>query len=146
MSSLSRFTPSWSQAPFLVLGVFVAVQFTMVRLATKGFEGPDQVHYYKMGLEYSKDVQRQTVQRHLGWELRKQGQRLRFVDRNGQPLTGELTLVDRRPATRTQDRTRQLAVGSEGCLAPELPGSGQWVRSYTFRAQGQEWRTRERLP
>lgn len=138
----------WPLAVILALLTFVAFQVALVILASRGFEGPDEVQYYRLGLEYSREVQRQAHQRRNGWRLhvtQKQPLRCQILDRQGRPLQGELTVCYKRPATRTQDH-RFVATSTSGMeyQVDWQPGPGQWVVDFEFKSSGQHFRQQQR--
>lgn len=138
----------WPHAIAGLLFAFACVQFTLVRIATTGFEGPDQVQYYKMGLEFSKEVQRQKAQRELGWSLTQEvsGREIhvQLRDRQGRPLQGRLTVCFKRPATKTQDFEAAARPVADGYVLP-FPGEGRWICAYRFECGGQTWLGERRL-
>ncbi len=137
----------WPAAIITSLAVFVSVQIGLVRLAASGFEGPDDVNYYKMGLEYSQELERQKVQRRTGWHLevlQRAPLQCRMLDRQGQPLEGGLEVTFKRPATRSQDQ-KLVASGTRGVYAGRWrPDSGPWLVDFQFDCQGQVFRARQR--
>ena len=139
----------WPWGLGLCFAAFITLQISLVRLASNGFEGPDQVQYYRLGLEHSKELERQKVQRELGWHLetalpdeidpQPQVWRTRMLSRQGALQSGKLTLRFKRPATKTQDfqveaRDEDGWLSSEFQLAP-----GWWVVELEFHSQGQKW-------
>ena len=52
----ARFHP-WPWGLVAAFTVFFAVQFWMIAFVSRGFEGPDDMQYYRHGLEYGKVVQ-----------------------------------------------------------------------------------------
>lgn len=143
----TRWEP-WPLAIMLALGCFVAFQIALVTMASRGFEGPDEVQYYKMGLEYNRELQRQAHQKRNGWRLQvmqQQPLRCQIVDRQGRPLQGELTVCYKRPATRTQDH--RFVATSDAHHEYQVdwkPGAGQWVVDFDFKASGQHFRQQQR--
>jgi len=144
----------WPWGLGLCFAGFISLQIGLVRLASAGFEGPDQVHYYRMGLEHSKELQRQKAQRELGWKLEvafpeslESGDhrwQTRMLDRQGKPVAGSLILRFKRPATKTQDfqvdanpQAGQLV--SEFKLAP-----GWWVIEFEFQSEHHKWLQHQR--
>ena len=68
MLSKIRANP-WPYGLVAVLIAFCVIQFSMVALATSGFEGLEDVEYYRHGVEYGKEIERQDRQRDLGWTV-----------------------------------------------------------------------------
>lgn len=137
----------WPAAVVLSLSIFVSIEIGLVRLAAQGFEGPDDVNYYKMGLEYSRELERQKVQRDNGWRLevlQRSPLRCRLLDRLGEPLSGRLQVAFKRPATRSQDQ-RVVGVLREGVYEVVWqPAAGPWWVDFQFERDGQIFRTRQR--
>ncbi|MBX3172353.1 MAG: FixH family protein [Candidatus Eremiobacteraeota bacterium] len=137
----------WPAAIVISLGLFVSVQIGLVRLAARGFEGPDDVNYYKMGLEYSRELERQQVQRRNGWRLevlRRSPLQCRLLDRQGQPLLGRLEVAFKRPATRRQDQRLEADLRGGLYEARWQPVSGPWLVDFQFEREGQVFRSRQR--
>ncbi len=137
----------WPTAIVLSLAIFVSLQLWLVRLAAHGFEGPDDVNYYKMGLEYSRELERQKVQRRNGWRLevlQRAPLQCRVLDRQGRPLEGELEVLFKRPATRSQDQILQAAPANGAYQAQWRPVTGPWLVDFHFKSQGQDFRARQR--
>ena len=137
----------WPTAIVLSLAIFVSVQLSLVRLAAQGFEGPDDVNYYKMGLEYSRELERQKVQRRNGWRLevvQKAPLQCMVLDRQGRPLEGELQVVFKRPATRSQDQSLPAPLSNGAYQAQWHPVTGPWLVDFHFKSQGQDFRARQR--
>jgi len=137
----------WPAGIILSLGAFVCLQLSLVCLAAKGFEGPDDVDYYKMGLEYSREVTRQQHQHQNGWQLQVLGYsplQCRVLDRSGQALRGILEVHCKRPATRSQDQTPILAESDGTYRADWHPARGLWLVDFQFTHEGQIFRTRRR--
>lgn len=143
--------PEKSYWPHAIAGLligFMAIQFVLIRIATAGFEGPDEVQYYKMGIEFSKEIERRKAQRELGWTLRQEvtseGLRVRVTDRQGHPLAGKLHVKFKRPATKTQDFEADAHPVGDG-YALDYPGPGHWICAYRFESQGETWLGSRRL-
>ncbi|MFN8613611.1 MAG: FixH family protein [Vulcanimicrobiota bacterium] len=137
----------WPTAIVLALATFISIQLSLVRLAARGFEGPDDVNYYKMGLEYSKELERQKVQRRNGWHLevlQRTPLQCRILDRVGNPLQGQLDVAFKRPATRSQDQAVQAQAQGGAYRADWKPVAGPWLVDFHFASQGQEFRSRQR--
>lgn len=144
-----RFHP-WPWALVAVFTVFFAVQFWMISFVSRGFEGPDDMQYYRHGLEYGKVVQQQKRQRELGWSLRTN---LPTEVPAGQPYPLELTLADEggaalagarvdlkagRPATTREDVRSSLAEAAPGRYSTAVMlAEGVWDLSFTVRHGGE---------
>jgi nitrogen fixation protein FixH len=63
-----NFNP-WPYGLAAVLIAFCVIQFSLVALASSGFEGLDDVEYYRHGVEYGQEIERQEQQRDLGWTI-----------------------------------------------------------------------------
>jgi nitrogen fixation protein FixH len=137
----------WPAAIVVSLSVFVSIEIGLVRLAARGFEGPDDVNYYKMGLEYSRELERQKVQRDNGWRLevlQRVPLRCRLLSRDGELLEGRLQVAFKRPATRSQDQ-RALGVFRGGVYEVGWqPSAGPWLVDFQFARDGQIFRARQR--
>lgn len=141
--------------PWAIAGLFVvffAVQFFLIWKVSKGFEGPDDMQYYRHGLEYGQVVRQQARQRELGWKLTtnlppRGGLRsgapfpLQLSLRNaaGMPLPGaRVDLKVGRPATRREDRRMGLAEASAGVYGTSVEvGPGTWDFQFTVRHGGE---------
>jgi len=137
----------WPAAIVTSLTLFITVQIGLVRLAAHGFEGPDDVNYYKMGLEYSRELERQKVQRRNGWSLevlQRSPLQCRILDRSGQPLEGRLRVIFKRPATRSQDQKLEPTLSGGLYQAAWRPVSGPWLADFQFERDGQVFRSRQR--
>ena len=164
-------TLSWPTGIALALGCFVTLQVSLVVLSARGFEGPDQVRYYKMGLEYSQEVERQQRQRQNGWQLDIEpraealpsalmtppsgkmsdivcapGQplRCRVLDAQGNPLSGSLKVYFKRPATLTLDHWGQVKGTPSGFEVEWQPQSGWWLAEFELESQGQRFVVKRR--
>lgn len=132
----------WSRAIALVLAGFVAFELALVRLASSSFEGPDEQNYYKLGLEYNRELERQQRQRDQGWQLLVRSQnplRCQVLDRQRQPLTGTLTVRFKRPATRSQDQTVVARPNGHEFVANWQARPGQWLVLVELDSQGQRF-------
>jgi nitrogen fixation protein FixH len=134
----------------LVLAGFVSIQMYLVRLANTGFEGPDNVDYYKMGLEYNKEIQRQEAQRQLGWKLTSNLQdslapsahfplQIEAVDRTGRHIPGDLKVYLRQPATKRLDLKLPVTLRGEEYSADLKLEPGVWDVTMELQAQSFRW-------
>lgn len=131
----------------IVLGVvFVTVQILIIMHVSRGFEGPDDMQYYRHGLEYGKVVKQQERQRELGWRLATNlraalpaGQvtplEVTLTDRSGAPLAGaSIAMKAGRPATQRDDvRLAMQEVRPGTYAAPLTLGAGVWDLQFTVR-------------
>ena len=144
MSFLSK-QRIWPIGIIATLFLFVCFEIGLVVMASRTFEGPDDVHYYKMGLEYSREVERQKHQRHNGWQLEILQQvplRCRMLDRQGHPLSGEMKVCCKRPATQTQDQTLEILHQGQDYVGSWRPDRGKWLIDFNFESEGQIYRRR----
>lgn len=137
----------WPVGLMISFLVFFVMIGTMVYTAGHRFEGPDDVKYYKMGLEYSKEIQRQKVQHDLGWvvetDLSKMPQvqrntltKLDCKDHSGKPIEGEIEARFSRPVT-TKDDLFQSAKLVGGKAELNLPDkNGVWDLTVWVRSKG----------
>ena len=128
----------------------------LVNLACRNFEGPDQVDYYKMGLDYSKEIKRQEAQRALGWKLTSNlpsqlpstdhfPLKVSAVDRQGRHLKGSLLLSLRQPATKRLDRRFLVEQrGDEYHADLQLP-PGVWHVTMEFQSSSFRWTHTDRI-
>lgn len=138
--------------PWILTGAlvaFVCFQILLVRFAVTSFEGPDEVDYYRMGLEHSKEIRRRDEQRKLGWTLKSRwesgGLYCQVFDAQGKPVQGNLKVHLKRPATKSQDHTLSARPQADGwILEPVQNMQGTWNFQFELEAQGHQWRHRER--
>jgi len=131
---------------------FVCLQIMLVRFAVTSFEGPDQVDYYRMGLEHSKEIRLRDEQRKLGWTLTtrlRSGQlHCQILDAQGVPIQGNLKVHLKRPATKTQDRILEGKATGDGWILVWQPSEqdqqGAWNFDFDLEAQGHRWLHSER--
>jgi nitrogen fixation protein FixH len=138
----------WPYGLAAALGLFVAVQMAFVRIATRGFEGPDNVQYYRMGIQYSEEVRRQQLQRELGWHLESSVEpgrfRARMLDASGKPLDGKMTVKFRRPVTKKNDQQLLTTVKDGYHHADWQSSPGQWVIEVQFEQGRLVWKGERR--
>lgn len=135
---MKNFNPwPWGLAATLI--AFCVVQFSMVAVASSGFEGLDDVEYYRHGVEYGKEIERQEHQKDLGWTI---SENLREAAGPNQKFPLRIALLDYdqkavmhakasvkvgRPATRREDHTYELQEVGPGIYAAEVAlGPGNW--------------------
>lgn len=135
----------WPAALIAGFVLFVSFYIGLIVFVSRGFEGPDDDHYYKHGLEYDRQIRQQSRQHDLGWQVTSnlpqsvRGQfplQVRLADAKGQSLQRAQVQVDvMRPATRKDDRTLRLSRQADGLYAAVLdPGPGVWDVKLTVRS------------
>lgn len=133
-----KFNP-WPFGLTAVLIAFCIVQFSMVAVASSGFEGLDDVEYYRHGIEYGKEMDRQQRQRDLHWTIdhnlaqataTKEAFPLRIalLDHDLKPIMHAKVKVKLgRPATLKDDAFYQLKEVGPGIYAGDVNiGLGNW--------------------
>ncbi len=133
-----KFNP-WPLGLTLALGLFMAVQITVVSLAASTFEGLDDVEYYRHGIEYGQEIARQKMQKSLEWRIEfnlHQGipsdqpypLRVRLQNKDGKPITGaDAKLKMGRPATVAQDQLLEMTEVGPGIHEVTVtPQAGAW--------------------
>ncbi|MHB2020508.1 MAG: FixH family protein [Candidatus Xenobia bacterium] len=140
----------WPVGIVAVFVVFACVILSMVTIAAKTFQGPDDDHYYENGLHYDAELKREAHQARLGWQVHVDWASGRVVlhvlDASGHPLDGATAVVKTtRPATRIGDRRWVLAETSPGTYAREvaLP-PGEWDLRVDVQRGRDDYRMRRR--
>lgn len=136
--SEKRFNP-WPLGLTAMLVTFCVIQFTLVAVAASSFEGLDDVEYYRHGVEYGKEIERQEKQRDLGWTIAHNLEhvvaptdnfplRLALLDHDQKPVMhAKLKLRVGRAATLREDREYVFQEVGPGVYAADVNlGSGQW--------------------
>lgn len=134
----------WPVGLVVVFVVFISFQLGVIAHIAPGFEGPDDEHYYKHGLEYSEQIQQVRRQQSLGYRLGldlppRVGPthllRVSLADARGVAVQGARLQLDLgRPATRHEDCSRPLLVVSPGVYAVCLAAApGVWDLKVTAR-------------
>lgn len=127
----------WGLAATLI--AFCVIQFSLVALASSGFEGLDDVEYYRHGIEYGKELERQERQKDLGWTISENLQEAALPNQKF-PLRIALLDFDKkavmhakvqikigRPATLRDSHTYELKEVGPGIYSSEVAlGSGNW--------------------
>lgn len=134
----SKFNP-WPWGLAATLAAFCLIQFSLVALASSGFEGLDDVEYYRHGVEYGKEIDRQARQQDLGWTIsenlrqasapsQKFPLRIALLDGDQKPLMhANVSIKIGRPATVRDDKTYKLAEVGPGIYASDVVlGPGSW--------------------
>ena len=135
MKEKKRFNP-WPTGLVMVMVFFCSVQFYVVSLASTTFEGLDDVEYYRHGIEYGKEIERQEKQKDLGWtvaprlvevEEKKQLQ-IALADADGKPVVGaDVEVKMGRPATVRDDTMLEMKMIGPGIYASDIEAaSGHW--------------------
>lgn len=138
MKSESSFNP-WPYGLAAVLISFCVIQLSLVTMASSGFEGLDEVEYYRHGIEYGKEIDRQERQRDLGWtiahNLEQAGQpqeqfplRIAMLDADHKPVMhARVKLKLGRPATLRDDQHYDLKEVGPGIYGGDLKLTpGKW--------------------
>jgi len=136
-------------ALLMFFGVIVAVNFTMMTLATRTFPGADARNGYDVSQAYNREIATARAQAGRGWKadvalLRADGAAtVTFVvrDAGGSPVTGlavEARL--RHPADRRQDHPMTLVETAAGTYRAREPMtlSGAWDVAITARSSGEK--------
>jgi nitrogen fixation protein FixH len=137
----------WPASIVAAFIVFVSFEVGVIAHIAPGFEGPDDEHYYKHGLEYSEQIRQtrrqQALGYHLGFALPAEvpaAYRLRvsLADAQGVPIHGaHLQASLGRPATRRDDCTRTLEPCGDGVYGVALGAApGVWDVKLTVRVGG----------
>lgn len=129
----------WPYGLTAVLICFCVIQFSLVALASSGFEGLDDVEYYRHGVEYGKEIDRQERQRDLDWTIahnldqavKPSDQfplRIAMLDADQKPVMhAKVKLKVGRPATMRDDRRYELKEVGPGVYATDVDlGFGKW--------------------
>ncbi len=134
----NKFNP-WPVGLSVALITFCVIQFSLVSLASSSFEGLDDVEYYRHGVEYGQEMERQERQQDLGWtishNLEKASSpngsfplRIALLDYDQKPvMKAKLHLKVGRPATLRADRTYELKEVGPGIYAGDVDlAAGSW--------------------
>lgn len=128
--------------PYGLAGVLIAfcvIQFSLVTLATRSFEGLADVEYYRHGVEYGKEIDRQERQRSLDWTVAhnleqatkpadKFPLRVALLDSDKKPIMhAKLRVTVGRVATKREDQSYEFKEVGPGVYASEIQlGLGNW--------------------
>lgn len=157
LPSQGRFNKTlWPVGLAILLGTFIVVQIYLVTLAGRSFEGPDQVDYYRMGLDYNKEIKRQEAQRSLGWKLTSNlpaqlpatdhfPMAISAVDRQGRHLQGTLMLTLRQPATKRLDQKVKVELQGDQYKADMKLSAGVWDVTMEFHSSSFRWTQTKRI-
>jgi nitrogen fixation protein FixH len=133
----------WPYGIVTAFVLFIGVQIALIRIAASGFEGPDRVDYYRLGLEYNQELRRQQLQKESGWHLDSQLQpgtfRARMLDREGKPVVGTMKVTFRRPVTKKEDQLVVATLVGGTYVAHWNATPGQWVLDVRFQSARYEW-------
>lgn len=133
-----KFNP-WPAGLAATLIAFCLVQFSLVTLASSGFEGLDDVEYYRHGVEYGKEIDRQERQMDLDWTIAHNFDqahepnpefplRVALLDHDHKPIMrAKVRVKIGRTATIREDRTYSLTEVGPGIYeSPVAIGLGNW--------------------
>lgn len=136
-------------------GVVIAVNGVFIAFALRSFSGSSTEGAYQRGLDYNRELAAAATQKARGWLVsleatpRPEGVALavRFADRDGRPLEGEVRAELIRPAAKGHDVAVELARSKDDLHLGEtaLPFRGQWAIRVTARSGGQEHVLEDRL-
>lgn len=134
-----KFNP-WPYGLAAVLIAFCIIQFSLVAVASSGFEGLDDVEYYRHGIEYGEEIDRQERQRDLGWTVAHnleslQGPseafplRIALLDSDKKPIMhAKMNVKIGRPATMRDDRKYEFKEVGPGVYAADVSlAQGNWI-------------------
>ncbi len=138
MSEEKKFNPwPWGLAGTLL--AFCLIQFSLVTLASRQFQGLDDVEYYRHGVEYGKEMERQERQQDLGWTMSENLNqatspndrfpfRLALLDADQKPIMHAKARVRiGRPASLREDISYPLKEVGPGIYASDVSlGAGNW--------------------
>lgn len=139
----------WPVALCAVFVLFFCAQAVLITLASSSFEGPDDVHYYRHGLEYDRQMRQARRQVERGWTLssnlpsslpagRGHALRVELRDAEGRPLEGARVEVElRRPATRSEDVALVLRGEGPAYVGTVTAAPGAWDVRLTARLRGE---------
>mgnify|MGYP000026398588 CR=1 FL=1 len=129
----------WPVGLATVLVCFCVIQFSLVAVASSGFEGLDDVEYYRHGVEYGEEIDRQERQRDLGWTIAHNLEqanapqeqfplRIALLDSDQKPVMhAKVKLKIGRPATLRDDAGYELKEVGPGVYASDVNlGFGKW--------------------
>lgn len=137
-------------AAFLVFfGTIIAMNVTMLRLATSTFPGLETDSAYRAGQRYNREAQAAAEQAARGWRVEAAIVRdgtgaahvaVSALDRDGRALTdlkGSVRLAH--PADRRRDGLTDLVPAAPGRLEGALPGiaPGRWTAVITLERDGE---------
>ncbi len=129
----------WPYGLAAALIAFCVIQFSLVATAHSNFEGLVDVEYYRHGVEYGKEIDRQEKQRSLEWTVAhnleqarlpndKFPLRVALLDSDTKPIMhAKLRVTVGRTATNREDRVYELKEVGPGVYAGEVGlGLGNW--------------------
>ncbi|MBM3462859.1 MAG: hypothetical protein FJX76_12220 [Armatimonadetes bacterium] len=139
----------WPLGIAVLFVLFVTFQIGLIATVSHGFEGPDDVQYYRNGLEFSRQVAQQRRQESLGWRVETNVGAVvpaHFAlvvtarDARGGTLPDARVSVEvGRPATRRDDARYGLKPVGEHFSVPLTLAPGAWELKLTVRAAGETW-------
>lgn len=133
-----KFNP-WPAGLAATLITFCLIQLSLVTLASSGFEGLDDVEYYRHGVEYGKEIDRQERQMDLGWTIAHNLDqaatpspnfpfRVALLNYDQKPIMhAKLKVKVGRTATIREDKSYELKEVGPGVYESEVAlGLGNW--------------------
>jgi nitrogen fixation protein FixH len=133
---------SFNPWPYGLAGALIAfcvIQFSLVAIATTSFEGLVDVEYYRHGVEYGKEIDRQEKQRSLEWTVAHNLQqatkptekfplRIALLDSDKKPIMhAKLRVTVGRSATNRDDQSYDLKEVGPGVYAADVRlALGNW--------------------
>ncbi len=128
--------------PYGLAGVLIAfciIQFSLVAVASNSFEGLDDVEYYRHGVEYGEEIDRQERQQDLGWTIAHNLEqstepsqafpfRIALLDYDKKPVMhAKVSAKIGRPATIREDQVYELKEVGPGVYSCDVKlGQGNW--------------------
>lgn len=129
----------WPIGLSVALITFCLIQFSLVTIAATNFEGLEDVEYYRHGVEYGKEIDRQEKQQSLEWTVahnleqatkptEKFPLRVALLDSDGKPIMhAKLRVKIGRTATNKEDLAYEFKEAGPGIYACEVRfGLGNW--------------------
>lgn len=133
-----KFNP-WPYGLAVVLIAFCVIQLSLVTLASRNFQGLEDVEYYRHGVEYGKEIERQEKQQDLEWTVAHNLEqalkptdrfplRIALLDSDEKPIMhAKLRIKVGRTATKEEDLVYELKEVGPGIYACKIRlGLGNW--------------------
>lgn len=134
----TKFNP-WPIGLMLSLLAFCTIEIGLVTIATTTFEGLEDVEYYRHGIEYGKEIERQEKQKSLEWTidhnldevagpLDKFPMRVALLDYDKKPINhAKLEITVGRTATMKEDKVYEFKQVAPGVYASDVAFKpGKW--------------------
>ena len=134
----SKFNP-WPLGLVLSLLAFCMVEIGLVTIATTSFEGLEDVEYYRHGIEYGQEIERQEKQASLEWTidhnldeveapLDQFPMRIALLDSDNKPINHvKLKVTVGRTATMRADKVYEFKQVGPGVYAADVSFKpGKW--------------------